>query len=427
VSALALSAVAQAAIRAVDPARVLDLARSALRIKSLSGEEEDVARFFVGAMRDAGLEAELQPVPATSHMGASFNALGRLRGRGTGPSLMLNGHLDHNPVCEGWTRDPYAAVVEDGWLYGFVHMKAACAGYIAAVEAVRHAFAGPLDGDVVLALVCGELRGGAGTQHALSQGLRTDYFLLGEPTELDFALSHTASIVARIHALGRMKHFATVPTAGARGVNAVEKMAPVIAALGRSHTPMRACSAGGWLEFAAHEDFTGLPQINIGPIRGGIGRDHDASRPALFPDRCTLTVDFRTVPGMTKESIRRDLDRLLAGISARDPDFRYEIEFASDTFPLPFAGARSSPLLSALRAAHRSVQGSEVRESEVLKFAASDASWLGAAGIQGVVYGPAGRYLSRPDERCEIRDLVAMAQVYAGVLAEICGGGKGKG
>ncbi len=106
----------------------------------------------------------------------------------------------------------------------------------------------------------GELRGGVGTQHALNSGLRTDCFVLGEPTELDIAFSHTASIVLFIHVLGRTKHFATVDTPGMKGVNAVEKAAAVIAALGRSHAPIAAPEHGGWLRHKPAAGFEGLPQ-----------------------------------------------------------------------------------------------------------------------------------------------------------------------
>jgi len=53
-------------------------------------------------MRGLGLEAELTPVP-----GDRVNAIGRLRGTGGGKSLMFNGHIDTNPVTEGWTVDPW--------------------------------------------------------------------------------------------------------------------------------------------------------------------------------------------------------------------------------------------------------------------------------------------------------------------------------
>ncbi|MFO0986324.1 MAG: M20/M25/M40 family metallo-hydrolase [Alphaproteobacteria bacterium] len=414
-----MSALLDKAIAAVDAGEVIELSRQALRIRSPSGEEEGVARFFVERMRAIGLEAELQPVPASHNMGASFNAIGRLRGSGGGPSLMLNGHIDHNPTSDGWTKDPFGGVVEDGWLYGFVHMKAADAAYVAAAHAVKRAGIA-LKGDLVIALVCGELRGGSGTRHALANGARTDHFVLGEPTELDIAFNHTASIVAYIHVLGRSKHFATIDTAGVKGVNAVEKAAKVIAALGPSHTPMPAPAAGGWLDHEPAAGFEGLPQLNIGPIRGGIGKSHDASRPALFPDRCTLTVDFRIVPGMSKETIRADLARRLDRIVAADPDFRYEIEFAQDFFPLPFDAPRDSAVAGSVAAAHRRVHGSEPKPATVLKFAASDASWMQAAGMTGVIYGPTGRYLSRPDERCRTDDLVKAARAYACVIADMC-------
>lgn len=405
-----------AVVRHIDAEEVVELSRQALRIQSQSGNEGEVARFFVERMHEAGLAAELQPVPASANMGASVNAIGRLKGSGNAPSLMLNGHMDHNPVSDGWTKDPFGGEIEDGWLYGFVHMKAANATYIAAANAVRKAGI-ELKGDLSIALVCGELRGGMGTQHALKQGVRADYFVLGEPTELDVAFNHTASIVAHLHVLGRSKHFATVDAPGVKGVNAVEKAAKLIAALGPSHTPI---PASGWMRYTPAPGFKGLPQLNIGPIRGGIGKTHDASRPALFPDRCALTVDFRIVPGMNKETIRGDLERLLASIAENDPDFYCEIEFAQDTFPLPFDAPRDSRIAKSVAAAHKYVNGSEPMPAPVLRFAASDASWLGAAGMTGIIYGPTGRYLSRPDERCLTSDLVRAAKAYACVIADIC-------
>jgi len=123
---------------------------------------------------------------------------------------------------------------------------------------------------------------------------------------------------------------------------------------------------------------------------------------------------------MSKDTIRADLTRLLDDVAAHDPDFHYEIEFAQDTFPLPFAAPRRSPVVERIIDAHGAVIGSEPKDATVLKFAASDASWLAAAGITGVIYGPTGRYLSRPDERCEVADIVRAAKVYACVIADIC-------
>lgn|GEM_PF-220330 len=410
----------RAAIAAVDADQVTDLVRGALRIPSLSGEERDVAQYYVDRMGELGIESQLQDVPHDPMMpGPSVNAIGRLAGSGGGTSLLFNGHIDHNPVSDGWTKDPFGAEVSDGFIYGFVHMKAADACYIAAADAVRRAGV-PLRGDVHIALVCGELRGGAGTKHALSQGLKADYFVLGEPTELELATKHTASIVADIHVLGRMKHFATQEVAGKRGVNAVEKIAKVIPLLGRSHQPLPSRDDGGWLSFEPKDGFEGLPQINLGSIRGGISRSFNRSRPALMPDRAALTVDFRIVPGMSRESIERDLRRLLDGIAEEDEDFAYEIEFHGETFPFPYDSPDDSAVVKAIARNHQAVTGAPATWSKILKFAASDASWMSRAGIPGIVYGPTGKYLSRPDECGLVDDFVTVTKVYAATIAEMC-------
>lgn len=404
----------------VDEAFMLDAVRGALAIPSISGEEEDVARYFAGLMQQTGLQTELQPVPATAAMAASYNTIGRLQGSGGGCSLLINGHMDHNPVSDGWTKNPFGAEVDrDGWIYGFVHMKAADACYLAAVDAVRRSGI-TLTGDLAIALVCGELRGGTGTRHALSRGLGADYFLLGEPTELQLANTHSSSRVVHIHVLGRSKHFATNDTPDRRGVNAVEQASRVIAALRPSHVPLKPASEGGFLDFTPMPGFEGLPQLNIGPIEGGISRSYNKTRPALFPDVCTLTVDFRLIPGMTREGLEADLRRLLDGLRGEEPEFRYEIEFAPDTFPVAFNAPRDSRIANSVARVHQAVHGSAATWSDILRFAASDAAWMDHAGITGIVYGPTGRYLSRPDERCEVKDLLRATQVFAGVIADIC-------
>ena len=63
----------------------------------------------LGQMRGLGLESEFVPVEgAGTDEGARVSAVGRLRGTGGGKSLLFNGHLDTNPVSEGWTVDPWA-------------------------------------------------------------------------------------------------------------------------------------------------------------------------------------------------------------------------------------------------------------------------------------------------------------------------------
>ena len=86
------------------------------------------------------------------------------KGTGGGKSLLFNGHLDTNPVTEGWTVDPWAGKVDDNFIYGIgvSNMKAGDAAYFCAVKTLIEAGV-KLRGDVILTFVVGELQGGVGT------------------------------------------------------------------------------------------------------------------------------------------------------------------------------------------------------------------------------------------------------------------------
>ena len=137
---------------------------------------------------------------------------------------------------------------------------------------------------------------------------------------------------------------------------------------------MKAKSDGGFLSFTPTAAFEGLPQLNIGPIEGGISRTYNKTRPALFPDVCTITVDFRLIPGMSKESLTTDLRELLDTLREEEPDFRYELEFARETFPIPFHAPRDSRIVHSVASAHEAIHGEAPAWSRIRSF-------IGHAGV----------------------------------------------
>ena len=77
--------------------------------------EEDVARHIARSFDETPVEAALvESMPGRPSVGAI------LRGKGDGPRLILNGHMDTVPVDDEslWTGDPFEATVRDGYLYG---------------------------------------------------------------------------------------------------------------------------------------------------------------------------------------------------------------------------------------------------------------------------------------------------------------------
>jgi acetylornithine deacetylase len=104
---------------------------------------------------------------------------------GGGKSLLFNGHVDTNPVTEGWTVDPWGGIVDERFIYGIgvSNMKAGDAAYFCAAKTLIDAGV-RLKGDLILTYVVGELQGGVGTLALIDQGLRADYFINTEPTDL---------------------------------------------------------------------------------------------------------------------------------------------------------------------------------------------------------------------------------------------------
>ena len=113
----------------ITPERVVEIASDLIRIPSFKTEETPLARWLDGYLSERGYEVKLQEVEP-----GRFQVLARLRGTGGGQTLMLNGHLDIDPLSLGWKHDPWEPTVEGDRLYGagVMNMKGADAAMLAA-------------------------------------------------------------------------------------------------------------------------------------------------------------------------------------------------------------------------------------------------------------------------------------------------------
>ena len=397
-----------AVVGAVDDHELTSLLQQMVRLRSYAagGEEGRLARFMADYLEGMGLKVTLQEIEA-----GRFNCVGRWPGTGGGTSLMLNGHLDTNPIGEGWTKDPFAGEVDEKFIYGIgvSNMKAADAAYAAALRAVRRCGI-QLHGDVILAYVVGELQGGVGTVQLLKHGVRADRFVVGEPTDLAVLTLHAGSLEAELTTYGRTRHLSKME----EGIDAIEKMQRVIPALKR-------------LGFSGPDrpDYRGVRRLGIGVIRGGVGPEYHDWRPSLLADRCTIKFSVRYSPGQTPDSVLDDIRALLGQLHAEDPDLIAEVKLnqgGQRLFMEPFEVPRDADIVQTVVRAHREIVGAEPRVGDVApyKFYGTDAAHLARAGMIGLVYGPGGKYNTMPDERVELRDLFHAARVYARVIVETC-------
>lgn len=167
----------------VDP---VDLTARLVRCPSVTPEEGGALVLLEALLAEAGFACTRVDRGGVANLFARWGAQGHARTFG------FNGHTDVVPVGDrdAWTKDPFGAEIEDGWLYGrgATDMKSGVAAFAAAaVDFVRDT---PPDGSVILAIT-GDEEGEAtdGTVALLDYmdraGERMDVCLVGEPTSPD--------------------------------------------------------------------------------------------------------------------------------------------------------------------------------------------------------------------------------------------------
>ena len=124
---------AQQILTSLDREAMLDLAQEMVKIPSFKTEETEVARYIAEFLGERGYEVQLQEVEP-----GRFQTIGIIRGSGGGKSLMLNGHIDIDPLVLGWRRDPWTPQIDGDRLYGggIRNMKGGVTAMIEAAEAV---------------------------------------------------------------------------------------------------------------------------------------------------------------------------------------------------------------------------------------------------------------------------------------------------
>jgi acetylornithine deacetylase len=279
------------------------------------------------------------------------------------PLLALVGHHDVVPPAEQQTTDEdiegaYVVERRDGRIYGrgSADMKGAVA---ACLLAFRDASV-PAGRDLAVASFVGEETGGEGARHAIDEGFVPDYALIAEGSTnysksgvTDVAVAHKGRRASTLVATGASAH-ASEPAAGE---NAIYRACDAVEVVRDLDTPKTTVFG---------EQITG--SVVVTEFHGGDTWN-------VIPDRCTVTIDERTVP-----DVRADLAQ-----AADRAGVEWVVE--QDLPPMGCSDdAFATAALEATRAVHDE-RGLDTPE-HVVKPHATDAGWLAAAGTACVVSGP---------------------------------------
>jgi acetylornithine deacetylase len=395
--------------RGIDQRACLDLLAGMVRHKSYSETpgERALAEHMAGLMRGMGIEAILQPVEGTR-----VNAIGTWHGTGGGKSLLFNGHVDTNPVTEGWTVDPWGGLVDDRFIYGIgvSNMKAGDAAYLCAAKTLIDAGV-RLKGDLILTFVVGELQGGVGSLAAIRQGTRADYFVNSEPTDLAAITMHAAAFTFIIELQGITRHLSK-REAGVDAILAACDLVPRLNAMKFSDAP--------------DDDHRAINRAHVGVLHGALGRDLHEWRPPQVADFVRIKGSGRYGPLQTEAHALSDLRRELDALEARFPGLKATVHAENregrPTMPA-FRVDPASRIVSSINAAYRAIRGEAQPTGAITPpgFYGTDAGhFFAELGMEGVVCGPGGRYNTMPDERVDIADFLDMVRIYLLVMADIC-------
>ncbi len=393
----------------VDRKFCLDFLSKMVQHKSYSQTdgERALARWMAEQMRGLGIEADVQTVE-----GERVNAIGRWRGTGGGKSLLFNGHLDTNPASEGWTVDPWAGKVDDKFIYGIgvSNMKAGDAAYFCAVKTLLDAGV-KLRGDVILTFVVGELQGGVGTLAAIRQGVKADYFINSEPTDLAALTMHAAAFTFIIELTGNTRHLSKREESVDAIVAACD-LVPRLNAMRFSDAPT--------------EEHRSINRVHVGVMRGALGHDFAEWRPAQVADFVRLQGSGRYALGQSEDHALADMRRELDALEARFPGLKAKLTaertLGRATMP-PFAVAKDSRIVQVVNRAYERVRGTQQPTGALTPpgYYGTDAGHLLETGkMEGIVCGPGGRYNTMPDERVEIPDFMDAVRIYLLAMLDIC-------
>jgi acetylornithine deacetylase/succinyl-diaminopimelate desuccinylase family protein len=369
---------------------------------------------IIGALSGSDFEFERFDTP-TGHP----TTVARLRGRGGGRTLVLNGHIDVVPsgAHAEWKHDPYAGIVEDGYLYGrgAADMKAGVAAIVLAAQTIARAGDRPA-GDLVLHIVSDEEIAGTGSREAIARLDDEAAVIICEPTNLQIVTVHGGLLHLRIEIDGVGAHaglrYASLHPGhdGGGGVNAIEKAFALGAGLQQLEREWATKAPEPLLPAGFNTIAPGL--VLGGPGGGANGRLSVIGNPGTTPDYCALEYNIWFLPWERRDDVVAEVEKHIHHLCESDPWMRVHpprLTWGFNGIDVPAAKIESDhPLTEALSSALAGLG----RDPRIEGFtAASELGWYAEQGIPGVLFGP-GRIdeAHSTDEHVKTRDIATCAR-----------------
>lgn len=212
----------------------IKLLQDVVKIKSVNGDEREVALYLQDVLKRNGINSEL-----VAHSNNRSNLVAEI-GNNSGKVLGFSGHMD--VVAAGdeseWLYPPFSGHIEGDKLYGrgATDMKGGLVAMVIAMIELKEQGL-PEKGKIKLLATVGEEVGELGSEQLTKEGYADDLdgLIIGEPTHYQLIYTHKGSINYTVTSIGKAAH-SSMPEFGYNAIAPLntymnyvnEKMAQVI-------------------------------------------------------------------------------------------------------------------------------------------------------------------------------------------------------
>lgn len=369
-----------------NPAAMKELLKALIEAESTPEKGELAAAEVVSAeFARAGVDSIIDVWDA-----ARANVVARVESDGSRPGLLFACHLDVvGPGESDWSHPPFEAFETDGKIYGrgAVDMKGGTAAAIAAIRRVVESGT-KLHGDIIFLAAAGEEVDSCGAiRFASGQTAMPPLagVVIPEPTDFDVVSAHRGMLWLEVTTRGKAAHSSRPEL----GVNAINSMRLILNELAHYEIPV-----------GPHE-LLGRCSMSVNTIAGGKALN-------VVPDRCTIRIDIRTLPGQDNQQVVDDFEAMFARLKANDPQFDAEV-----------AVIRTMNALETDRECDFvkdfcSCVGAD--QTKPIGFT-TDGPHFVSFGAPVLIFGPGKPHLChKPDEHIDIQDLEKAAEHYRNII-----------
>ncbi len=366
-----------------------------VKVRSLSGEEEQVQKILKKYMEDAGFDE------------VRFDGLGNLIGRiGNGSKILaIDAHIDTVDVgnLDNWDFDPFSGEIKDGYVWGrgSVDQEGGAASFITAGRILKEL---GFDRDLTVyftTTVLEEDCDGLCWKYIVEEDkIKPDAVIITEPTNLNIYRGHRGRMEIMIKIHGISAH----GSAPERGDNAIYKGARVALEIEKLNERLKV------------DPFLGKGSVTVSEFKS------DAPSQCSVADYAQLYLDRRLTWGETKETAIAELQQILDDLGIKDaeivvPHYKGKawtgLEYGMEKYYPTWKIDENHPVIQLGRKVFVDLFEHEPKIDK-WTFSTNGVTINGYYGIPIIGFGPGNEiYAHAPNEKVPIDHLVKATAFYA--------------